>query len=103
MLLLRSDMMEKQGAKIRSDTMKIVHELGFPALAIQQAAAYIRVSLKDISKFMEIYSISIEKFLRKRPRQNWTYPYVVATTWSMLFERVKERKGAGGSAEDFGG
>jgi tetratricopeptide (TPR) repeat protein len=91
MLLLRSDMPEKGDDKTKAHAMMIVQELGFLALAIEQAAAFIRVSLKDISKFMAVYTASREKFLHERPAQHWNYPHVVATTWSMSFGSVKER------------
>src|SRR5947207_1075110 len=91
MLLLRANMTHKQDAETCSHAMTIVHELGFLALAIEQVAAFIRTSLRDISQFMAVYSASREKFLRERPAQNWKYPHIVATTWSMSFTSVKER------------
>ena len=70
MLLLHANMTHKQDSETRSHAMTIVHELGFLALAIEQAAAFIRTSLRDISQFMAVYSASREKFLRERPAQN---------------------------------
>src|SRR5205814_1300787 len=91
LLLLRADLDDNSDVKINSEALKIVTELGFLALAIEQAAAYIRESLKDIFEFLAVYCANREKFLAHRPRENWAYEYVVATTWSLSFEGVKNR------------
>ena len=90
LLLLRADLDDNSDVKINSKTMKIVTELDFLALIIELTIAYIRESLKDIFKFLVVYSANREKFLAHRPRENWTYEYVVATTWSLSFEIVKK-------------
>ena len=91
MLLLRANRADNDNMEIRSEAVKIVTELGFLALAIEQAAAYIRESLKDIFRFLPVYSVHRGKVLAQRPRGDWPYPYVVATTWSLSFEIVKDR------------
>jgi tetratricopeptide (TPR) repeat protein len=91
MLLLHSNVTEKQDDDIQLHAVEIVNELGLLPLAIEQAATYIRVFLKDISKFKAIYSSSRERFLHERPATNWNYPYSVATTWSLSFSIVQER------------
>ena len=91
LLLLRADLDDNNDVEINSEALKIVKELGFLALAIEQAAAYIRESLKDIFKFIAVYSANRDKLLAHRPRQNWAYEHVVATTWSLSFEGVKSR------------
>ena len=75
--------------KTQSEAVKIVIELGFLALAIEQAAAYIRVTLKNIFKFLDIYANHRQTIFGERPEQNWENP-VVATTWSMSFAIVKK-------------
>ena len=85
MLLLRTNQTDNSNKEIRSEAVKIVKELGFLALAIEQAAAYIRESVKDIFRFLPVYFINREKVLAQRPRGDWPYPYVVATTWSLSF------------------
>ena len=90
MLLLRADL-GNSNMEIKPEALKIVKELGFLALAIEQAAAYIRESLKDIFKFLPVYSTCRDKVLSQRPRGNWAYPYVVATTWLLSFDIVKNR------------
>src|SRR5271170_1348308 len=91
MFLLRSNMSDNGNATIRLEAVGIVTELGFLALAIEQAAAFIRESLKDIFKFLAIYSASRKKVLAQRPRAHWAYDHVVATTWSLSFDTVKKR------------
>jgi hypothetical protein len=48
MLLLRSKLSDTANAEMRLKAVKIVSELGFLALEIEQAAAFIRESLKDV-------------------------------------------------------
>ena len=97
LLLLRADLDDNSDVKINSEALKIVKELGFLALAIEQAAAYIRESLKDIFKFLAVYSANRDKLLAHRPRENWAYEFVVATTWSLSFDVIK--KGNASAAE----
>ena len=90
MLLLRADLNDNSDVKINSEALKIVEELGFLALAIEQAAAYIREASKNIFNFLGEY-YSHRKVLSRRPRGNWAYQHVIATTWSLSFKIVKER------------
>jgi len=69
--------------------MKIVAELGYLPLAIEHAAAFIRQSLPDISKFLDVYSKSRKMFLERVPKQNYAYSRAVATTFLMSFNAVK--------------
>jgi hypothetical protein len=68
--LLVSHLSDNANAKIRSEAVRIVSELGFLALAIEQAAAFIRESLKGIFKFVTVYSANTRKMLAHRRRQN---------------------------------
>jgi hypothetical protein len=45
-------------AESRAEALKIVQELGYLALAIEQAAAYIREASKDIFKFLNSYRLN---------------------------------------------
>jgi len=94
MLLMRANLSDNANAEITLEAAKIVDELGFLALAIEQAAAFIRESLKDISRFMDVYSAHRRKVLAERPRQNWPYEHVVATTWSLSFQVVQKNPNA---------
>lgn len=94
LLLLRADLDDNNDIEINSEALKIVKELDFLALAIEQTTAYIRQSLKDIFKFLSVYSANRDKFLAHRPRENRAYEYVVATTWSLSFEVMNKMNAA---------
>ncbi len=89
LLLLRTNLPVDDN-EFRSEALKVVTELGFLALAVEQAAAYIREYLKDIFKFMEVYSTYRTEILKQRPSGNWEYPREVATTWLLSFKQVKD-------------
>jgi hypothetical protein len=91
LLLLRSNTAQNDESGVHQEALIIVNRLGCLALAIEQAAAFIREYLKDIFKFMAIYLAHRAEVLKYRPSGNWDYPREVATTWSMSFEIVKER------------
>lgn len=77
LLLLRANLADEHN--VHSEASVIVNELGLLALAIEQAAAYIREYLKDILKFMAVYS-AYRIDIHRRPNGNWDYPHEVATT-----------------------
>jgi hypothetical protein len=90
LLLLRTDLSKSPSEDVTAECDKIVNELGFLAIGIEQAAAYIRVELdQDIFKFLEIYERRRNEILQKRPT-NWEYPASVATTWSLSFECIRD-------------
>lgn len=91
LLLLRAGFIHDTCEKAKAEALKIVKELGFLALAIEQAAAYIRVQLKDIYRFLPDYQIHHKQILAQPPKQVWTYPKVVATTWLLSFEAIKQK------------
>lgn len=87
LLYLRSDIKRQDdSASIASE---IVKELGYLALAIDQAAAYIRTSLKDINKFLPIYHKSRKQLLKKEPINKHNYPNSVATTFILSFAKLE--------------
>jgi len=88
--LLRATGSKQSRLGTRSTAARIVHELGYLALAIEHAAAYIRQSCPDLSKFSTMYSQSRKEFLEHLPKQNYSYPRSVATTFLMSLEKVKE-------------
>ena len=90
LLLLRAMGTKDCEAERRLQATKIVEELGYLALAIEHAAAFIRQSSLDILTFLEMYSKSRNDFLQNLPKQNHTYPRAVAPTLLMSFEKVKE-------------
>ena len=69
---------------------ELVKELGFLALAIEQASAFIRSSVYSIPEFLQIYYKSRKRLLRRKPEGNYPYPNSVAATFLLSVDKVKE-------------
>ena len=64
---------------VEEEAQIIVKSLGFLALAIEQAAAYVRNELvKDIFKFRSTYAVQRRKFLGRETSGNTYYKNTVA-------------------------
>jgi tetratricopeptide (TPR) repeat protein len=87
-LVNRISLQDTQGSQIQTEAPKIVEELGYLPLAIEQAAAYICES-ENISEFLTTYKESRQKLLARRPEGNYSYPKTVATTWRMSLQRLE--------------
>jgi len=92
LLLLRS----KLGAagetpETEAEADKIVKELGYLALAIEQAAAYIRETLRDLFKFLPSYRKDRKTHHSKLSKANRIY-YTgsVSTTWHLSFQQIEK-------------
>jgi tetratricopeptide (TPR) repeat protein len=72
----------------RKHAAEIVAELGYLALAIEQAAAFIRLSVDGIDKFLSIYRASQHRFLRRKLSQSHPYPNSVAATFLLSFNKL---------------
>jgi hypothetical protein len=68
---------------------EIVEELGYLALAIEQAAAYIRETLRDLFKFLPSYRKDRKSHHSKLSKANRIY-YTgsVSTTWHLSFQQI---------------
>ena len=89
LLLLRATGTKESQPETHSVGAEIVAELGYLPLAIEHAAAFIRQSLPDISKFLDIYSKSRKGFLEHVPKQNYAYSRAVAATFLLSFDAAK--------------
>src|SRR5437762_1283195 len=69
--ILRVDIPAHRLERVEAEAVKIVQELSRLSLAVEQAAAYIRVQAKDIFKFLALYNEYRKVILAERPRQNW--------------------------------
>ena len=67
---------------------KIVEELRYLPLAIEQAAAYVREVTGKFSAYYDAYLKNHKELIQWLPTGNRQYPYSVATTWSMAFDIV---------------
>ena len=93
LLLRRTQMLDEigTGSKVEHEAKAIVKVLGYLALAIEQAAAYIREDLKDIFKFCAIYAAQRSQFHYRQSICNSYYKNTIATTWLMSMEAVESR------------
>jgi NB-ARC domain len=78
-------------SEVEEEATAIVESLGCLALAIEQAAAYIREELKDIFKFRAIYAGRRNDLHNRQLTANTYYKNTVATTWLMSMKAVEKR------------
>jgi len=92
LLLTRSKVGEEgETSGGQTKAKEIVKELGFLPLAIEQAAAYIREALKNLSKFLRTYKENLKNHLERASKANRSYyKDSVATTWRLSFQRIEE-------------
>ena len=86
-LLLRAKM-QAMGESAQHEGQKIVRELGYLPLAIEQAAAYIRMS-QDILGYLKVYEKNQAAVLSWMPDCNRSYNFTVGTTWRLALTRLK--------------
>ena len=94
LMLRRAQLFNKIGPRsaIEAEALEIVRSLGFLALAIEQAAAYIREELaKDIFMFRPIYSDQRRQLLDRETAANSYYKNTVATTWLISMAVIERR------------
>jgi tetratricopeptide (TPR) repeat protein len=78
----------------KAEAQKIVEEVGFLPLAIEQAGAYIREASKDIFKFLPSYKNNPKTHHNRVPKGNWKYAKSIATTWRLSFQQVEQNNKA---------
>ena len=89
LLLTRSNVSPKPRAQ--AEAVVIVRELGCLPLAIEQAAAYIRETLKDIFKYLTSYRKSRKSHHERRSKANRNYyGDSIATTWNLSFRQLND-------------
>ena len=70
---------------------KLVHELGYLPLALEQAGAYIHANNSSFKDYLVSYNKRGLKLLEKSPIDKSKYPESISTTWLMNFEEVKKK------------
>src|SRR5271154_3311529 len=90
LLLLRCQIDCTDDSPERIHAAEIVKELGCLALAIEQAAAFIRSSVGGIAKFIAVYRKSRHQFLERKLPESHPYPNSVAATFLLSFNRVRD-------------
>jgi tetratricopeptide (TPR) repeat protein len=91
-LLLQLVKDDGKDSNVSIEAIAIVRELGFLPLAIDHAAAYIRVT-EDIFNYLRSYRSNARELLNWRRRGYATDQITVATTWDMSFKRLKSEGG----------
>jgi tetratricopeptide (TPR) repeat protein len=75
--------------KAKTEASLIVRELGCLPLAVEQAAAYIRETLKDIFKYLSSYRRSHKSHHARLSKANRNYyEQSIATTWNLSFNQL---------------
>jgi tetratricopeptide (TPR) repeat protein len=86
-LTQRIKLPNSQSSQVLSEAPKIVKELGYLPLAMEQAAAYICES-ENIVEFLTTFKESRRELLARRTAGN-SYPYTIATTWRMSLKGLE--------------
>jgi tetratricopeptide (TPR) repeat protein len=87
--LLKRTGREDASEEERHCAEELVTELGYLALAIEQAGAYIAAKQAGISAYLNSYRNRKLQVLERSKPKTGDYPESVATTWLINFEEVK--------------
>ena len=81
----------QEPAQDQTDEAKaLVEALGYLALAIVQAGAYIANSQMSFKRYLELFKTRRSKLLSERSIQRNEYEFTVYTTWEMSFQRLSQ-------------
>ncbi len=84
-------LLDRASANDRASTQAISRVVvGFP-LALDQAGAYIEETGCSISEYLDIYLTHRKELLQRRGTHPFDHPESVVTTFTLSFERIKER------------
>ena len=89
LLRIRSGITKAELSISRTVANDIVHELGYLALAIDHAAAFIRFTDMAITGFLTLYHGSRKELLSRLPDDEKTYSNSIAVTFLLSFDKVK--------------
>lgn len=90
-LLLKSGDLPSENENLRTLALPIVHTLGYLALAVNHAGAYIRRNGCSLEDYPDTYASHRKKLLSSRPVQaGLDYEYTVYTTWEISVDSIKE-------------
>ena len=79
--------------KVYEDSKKVVEALGYLALAIAQAGAYIRETSCSLKEYFELYEKRQKKLLEYFPKHTGTdYGFTVYTTWQVSLDMIESRR-----------
>jgi hypothetical protein len=87
-LLDRSRLGNQLSPECHEQAYRIVQELGYLPLAIEQAASYIRIS-QDLGGYLMAYNEQRHALLNWRPSGNDSYEHTVATALKLSLNRLE--------------
>lgn len=90
LLSLRSQIDLTDDPSAIAHAAEIVKELGYLALAIEQAAAFIRSGSGGMAKFLAIYNKSRERFLQRNLPKSHPYSNSLAATFLVSYNRIHD-------------
>lgn len=89
---------KRTGENDKEASEKLAEEVGYLALALEQAGAYIEESVISISNYLGLFQRYQERLLGEKPHSG-DYGKPVFTTWDLSFKRVKDDQESPGAAE----
>ena len=90
-LLLKSGDLPSEDHDIRRLALPIVETLGYLALAVNHAGAFIRETVCSLEGYLDVYMRHRKKLLSSPPVQARSeYNYTVYTTWEISVESIKK-------------
>jgi serine/threonine protein kinase/tetratricopeptide (TPR) repeat protein/DNA-binding CsgD family transcriptional regulator len=96
LLLRRAKMLDPEvslisvAPAVRTQARSIVQVMDGLPLALDQVGAYIEETGCSLSEYLELYQQYRADLLARRSSTSPDYPYTVASTWSLAFERVEQ-------------
>jgi tetratricopeptide (TPR) repeat protein len=93
LLLLRRAKLVEPDASLTLAQAIVVTMDGLP-LALDQVGAYIEETACGLTHYWSLYQKRKADLLKRRGKGPSLYPYTVATTWSLSFQRVEEKNPA---------
>lgn len=91
-LLLRCGDLPSEDEDLRRLAQPIAQTLGYLALAVSHAGAFIRQRICSLEDYLDKYTSHRKKLLSRRPVQAGSdyYKYTVYTTWEMSVDSIKK-------------
>lgn len=90
LLILRSQIDCTDDPSVTTHASEIVKKLGYLALAIEQAAAFIRSSVNGMVEFLAIYHKSRQRFLQRNLPKSHPYSNSLAATFLVSYNKVHD-------------
>ncbi|KAF8586125.1 TPR-like protein, partial [Ramaria rubella] len=97
LLLTRSHLLEGTTHEMKETATEIVKELGYLALAIVQAGAYIFSLNFSLGQYLDMYHVHHLQLLKESADDVQSmddYEFTIYTTWKMSFKKLAESEGA---------